>query len=64
MPIYEYHCNDCSRDFELLVMRYSEADKQTCPSCESADIQRKMSSFAAQGAGNTRAGASCSLGST
>ena len=64
MPIYEYHCNDCDKDFELLVMRHAEADKQVCPNCQSHSVQRKMSAFAAQGGGNAGAGASCGLTST
>lgn len=51
MPIYEYQCEDCSKDFELLIMRRSEADNQVCPSCSSANVHRKMSAFARPGGG-------------
>lgn len=64
MPIYEYHCNDCDKDFELLVMRHAEADKQVCPTCKSESVQRKISAFAAQGGSTSSAGASCSMAST
>jgi putative FmdB family regulatory protein len=40
MPIYEYKCNDCSNNFETLVMGSS---KPECPSCNSKDLARLMS---------------------
>ena len=53
MPIYEYHCNNCDKEFDLLIMRRAEADQQICPNCESADVHRKISAPASSG------GASC-----
>jgi putative FmdB family regulatory protein len=43
MPIYEYRCRACSKDFEKYVSgpRASVA----CPACASSDIQRKLSVF-------------------
>ena len=40
MPIYEYMCNACGKDFETLVMG---SFKPQCPSCESGDLSRLMS---------------------
>ncbi|HZM35325.1 MAG TPA: zinc ribbon domain-containing protein [Burkholderiales bacterium] len=45
MPIYEYHCRSCGRDFETLV-RASE--KPACVHCSGADLEKKLSVFAAQ----------------
>lgn len=45
MPIYEYVCSKCNHQFEALV-RNSEA-KPTCPKCESSQLKRKLSTFAA-----------------
>jgi putative FmdB family regulatory protein len=63
MPIYEYNCNDCGRDFDLLVIRHSEADSQECPHCGSQQVTRKMSSFASvgssTGSGGLSSGQSC-----
>lgn len=40
MPIYEYSCDSCGTEFELLV-RGSE--KPACPECASAQLTRKLS---------------------
>ena len=40
MPIYEYVCNDCRVQFEVLVLRQSAP---ACPSCESVDLKRLLS---------------------
>lgn len=45
MPIYEYHCRSCGRDFETLV-RGSETP--ACSHCGGADLEKKLSVFAAQ----------------
>lgn len=41
MPIYEYHCNDCDRDFEELV--FSEGQEVKCPFCSSEKTEKLMS---------------------
>ncbi len=47
MPIYEYRCDECGREFEALVR--GERTPQ-CPGCASARLSRKLSVFAtAQG---------------
>ncbi len=40
MPIYEYKCNNCGKDFETLVMG---SFKPECPECDSQDLSRLMS---------------------
>lgn len=47
MPIYEYHCNDCGKDFERLVLGPSGQDEVLCPSCRKTDVVKKFSVFAA-----------------
>ncbi len=45
MPLYEYHCESCDRDFELR-RPLKEADAKThCPECEGDQVTRKMSLF-------------------
>ena len=59
MPIYEYQCGDCTRQFELLV-RGTEVP--ACPGCESTSLERLISGFAVGsdgGAGVTPGGESC-----
>jgi putative FmdB family regulatory protein len=50
MPIYEFHCEKCERDSEILV-RSSEWKGSKCPHCGSTKLQKKFSTFAAAGAG-------------
>ena len=45
MPIYEYQCRDCSHHFERLV-RSQDATVVSCPSCQSANLERLLSAFA------------------
>ncbi len=40
MPIYEYKCNKCDKEFETLVMGSSTPE---CPECDSQDLTRLMS---------------------
>ena len=40
MPIYEYQCNACQKEFEALVMGN---DAPACPSCSSLNLARLMS---------------------
>lgn len=45
MPIYEFTCDDCGQEFEQLIA--SMGDKAPCPNCESKNVSRKFSTFAA-----------------
>ncbi len=61
MPIYEYVCEKCGNEFEVLVLHKDE--KPECPKCGSTNPVRKMSSFGFS-AGNkfrssTGTGSSC-----
>ena len=49
MPIYEFDCQDCGDSFESLVMSFTKIDGVTCPECKSANIQKKISTFAVKG---------------
>lgn len=50
MPIYEYECGDCGRQFEKIVYRTSGTI--ACDSCGSARVEKRYSAFAV-GAGNS-----------
>ncbi|HVN84931.1 MAG TPA: zinc ribbon domain-containing protein [Candidatus Binatia bacterium] len=41
MPIYEYHCSDCDRPFEELVM--SSTTAVCCPICSGTQVERQLS---------------------
>jgi putative FmdB family regulatory protein len=66
MPIYEYHCLVCNRDFETLVR--TGATEVECTNCGSELLERKFSVFGskvgeritASGGGG---GGSCGCGS-
>ena len=45
MPMFEYRCLDCGEEFEELVRSVDE--QVECEACDSENIQRKMSTFAA-----------------
>ncbi|MBN1439980.1 MAG: zinc ribbon domain-containing protein [Anaerolineales bacterium] len=56
MPLYEYVCEACRREFELL-RPMNEADAPTaCLSCGGTRIRRKLSVFHAQSDGKSVAG--------
>lgn len=49
MPIYEYKCQNCEKEFEELV-RGDETP--SCPFCNSGNVERKMSLCACYSKGN------------
>ena len=48
MPIFEYRCQGCGREFELLVFK---ATKPACPGCQSEALERLLSVPAVKSAG-------------
>jgi putative FmdB family regulatory protein len=51
MPIYEYHCTDCGKNFECLV--FGQEAPENCPRCEGRNVQRMLSAcgFVSKGSG-------------
>jgi len=45
MPIYEYRCNQCKKEFSLLFLNLKEVSKAKCKYCSSKDLKRLISSF-------------------
>ncbi|MDL2329280.1 zinc ribbon domain-containing protein [Desulfosarcina sp. OttesenSCG-928-A07] len=43
MPIYEFCCNACNHLFEQLIFS-SDQTVPVCPSCDSRDVRKLMSS--------------------
>lgn len=41
MPIYEYRCRACDKEFETIV--FGSDDDVTCPECKGGDVERLMS---------------------
>ena len=63
MPIYEYRCQDCGKDFEKLV-RSANSDGVRCPSCGEQHLALKLSTFAAHSGSSSKesAGPMCPSG--
>lgn len=56
MPMYEYRCQECGKQFEML-RRMQDADEELeCPECQSEDVQRLLSTFAAGGCSTSGSG--------
>ena len=49
MPILEYVCQQCERQFEAIVLG---AQQPACPSCQGTQLERRLSVFAV-GAGKS-----------
>lgn len=49
MPLYEFRCRSCRREFELLVRNQ---ERPVCPHCQAAELEKLMSAAASHmGAG-------------
>lgn len=68
MPLFEFECEHCGEVFEELVRSSTAIDEVLCPTCESSQIRKKMSTFASRLAGGVTSGgrstnaASCAPG--
>lgn len=51
MPIYEYYCEKCDDDFELLLGVGSGDSALNCPRCGSKNLKKLFSKFAAHSKG-------------
>ncbi len=47
MPIFEYKCTDCNTKYEVLHKSTSNLSEVTCPSCNSKNSKKLLSSFSA-----------------
>ncbi len=63
MPIYEYQCGKCGKEFECLV--FGGETPKGCPACHHKNVKRMMSAcgFKSKGGGGetvrSSAGSSC-----
>ncbi|HEX3704250.1 MAG TPA: zinc ribbon domain-containing protein [Vicinamibacterales bacterium] len=60
MPIYDFHCRACGHEFEALVRPQDAPGALTCPTCQSRDLERLLSTFAVSSAEKTQAAAAMS----
>jgi len=56
MPLFDFVCKKCGREFEALIMG---ADKPQCPDCGSGKVEKQMSRYAVRG-GGSKGNSSCS----
>ena len=56
MPIYEFKCNKCQKNFEK-ILSSTDISEVTCSHCESSDVTKQISS------GNFRVGGATPLSS-
>ncbi len=42
MPIYEFHCKECRKEFKTL-RRAEQVDSVTCPTCGTGRVARLLS---------------------
>ncbi|MBF0273917.1 MAG: zinc ribbon domain-containing protein [Nitrospinae bacterium] len=48
MPIYEYICEECNKQFEKMI--FSQEDNNVnCPTCSSIKVSKQFSTFSAHG---------------
>ncbi len=59
MPIFEYQCQNCEKDFEQIIL--NPKNKVKCPHCQSSKVNKKLSAFSFKSGGKVGA-ASSSLG--
>jgi putative FmdB family regulatory protein len=54
--MYEYRCRKCGKSFEML-RRMQDADRDSkCPECQSEEVERLLSTFAAGGCKSSGSG--------
>ena len=50
MPIYEFMCMKCNKEFEYLVL--GSDSTVLCPDCHGEDVKRRMSACSFKSSGN------------
>ena len=49
MPVYEFKCNSCGRNFEIAEsLREHDKHEEKCPECQSEDIERVLGTVSVQ----------------
>lgn len=54
MPLYEFRCRACLKEFETLV-RPHDSEPPRCPACGRGDLDQLLSTFAVSSEEKTRA---------
>ena len=56
MPVYEYRCEKCSKQFEATQSVHARAEDTECPFCHAQEATRLLSSFASTVKGDHKPG--------
>ncbi|MBN1641002.1 MAG: zinc ribbon domain-containing protein [Anaerolineae bacterium] len=62
MPIFEYVCAECGHKFEKLILSGRRATEIRCPACNSAKVEKAISTFGMAGSSGglgAASGANC-----
>ena len=46
MPIYEYLCQLCGREFQYLILKKDDEENVSCPKCKGRDLKKSVSRVA------------------
>ena len=52
MPIYEFKCKECGKEFEFLCLSSKDENAARCPACGSEATERLLSTFSSVSSGN------------
>jgi len=63
MPIFEYKCNECGTKFDFLHKSINNIEDVNCPSCNSEDNKKLLSSFSASMGSSSSSSFGCADGS-
>ena len=56
MPLYEYRCGQCEKQFEATQFVYARVEDTECPFCQARQATRLMSSFTSNVVGDRKPG--------
>jgi putative FmdB family regulatory protein len=56
MPLYEYRCGQCEKQFEASQSLYARVEDTECPFCQARQATRLMSSFTSNVVGDRKPG--------
>lgn len=56
MPLYEYRCGRCEKQFEATQSVYARIEDTECPHCHAREATRLLSSFSSSVAGTRKPG--------
>ncbi|OQC72533.1 MAG: Zinc ribbon domain protein [Deltaproteobacteria bacterium ADurb.Bin002] len=62
MPIYEFECDKCKKQFEVVTLSLSEKPKAVCPKCKSKKARKLVSKVGKGKYGSLRSGGSLDTG--